>query len=73
MSAKLCKLLFSLKIPMLTIKLATTGQQQQHRAGQAGQANASTTRNPYKVGQVWEWGGGGVADRTVELVTSDEI
>lgn len=57
---------------MLTIKLATTGQQQQLSAGQAGQANASTTRNPYKVGQVWEWGGD-VADRTVELVTSDEI
>lgn len=54
---------------MLTIKLATTGQQQQLGAGQAGQANASTTRNPYKVGQVWEWG----VWQTVELVTSDEI
>lgn len=58
---------------MLTIKLATTGQQQhRHRAGQAGQANASMTRNPYKVGATGA-GGEGVADRTVELVTSDEI
>lgn len=66
MSAKLCTLLFSLKIPMLTIKLATTTQS---RASGAGKRVNDT--QPLQSGA--SMGVGGVADRTVELVTSDEI